>query len=226
MYVPVAINMVATLSSVSLFLRWGAFGTVNSFFKRYFDDLMLVIGVAFFALTITFAGLQAHHISDSLFLGLVTVLCGVCCLVVCSVAFLISGFRFVKHLRESASIDDNRLRSIGKAVRWITISGVCLFVQIAGFIMLSQASLYYAPMGQFASFALIFYGMSLSAVSQALAFRPITDSHRKLALKLAGLARGSTQAQSGRRRLSLRRLTRLRSQSELQLHPRAQMIDG
>eukprot|EP00300_Choanocystis_sp_HF-7_P011674 c17567_g1_i4.p1 GENE.c17567_g1_i4~~c17567_g1_i4.p1 ORF type:complete len:488 (-),score=93.74 c17567_g1_i4:59-1522(-) len=223
-YIPIALNMLTTLMAASLFLRWGAFGVVDSFFKRHLDTILILAGTGFFILALILAIFQAHYVSDTFGLILVTVICGVICLAICSVAFIFSGIRFVRHLHESASFaseTSSRSNSIRKAVRWISVSGVCLLIQIAGFILPSQQTWFYMPRGQFVAFGLVFYGMSLAAVSQALAFRPYAESHRGVAAKLAEMTRASLSVPQ----ITVKRtLSRLRVAPEIQMQPMAHLV--
>ena len=54
-YIPFALNMMTTLVAVSLFLRWGAFGTKDTFFKRHLEAVLVVIALAFMTLAIIFS---------------------------------------------------------------------------------------------------------------------------------------------------------------------------
>ena len=52
--------MVTTLVSVALFLRWGAFGSVDTFWKRNLEKILLLTGVVFFVLSMLFAAFQVR----------------------------------------------------------------------------------------------------------------------------------------------------------------------
>ena len=46
-YIPFALNVMTKLVEVSLFHRWGAFGTKDTFFKRHLEAVLVAIALVF-----------------------------------------------------------------------------------------------------------------------------------------------------------------------------------
>eukprot|EP00300_Choanocystis_sp_HF-7_P034019 c4650_g1_i2.p1 GENE.c4650_g1_i2~~c4650_g1_i2.p1 ORF type:complete len:406 (+),score=84.69 c4650_g1_i2:172-1218(+) len=187
-----ALEIITSLISVILFLRWGAFGNVGSFCVRHFEAFVAAITAVYFVLTIVLAAFQAYNVADILVVAIITGCLSFLCLVGCSVAFIASGVRFINRLRLSLELGngDNatRMKSLRKAVRWLVFSGFCMLLQMVGLIVAAIPNVIYQPRGQFAVFALLYYGVTLSGISQALAFRPMQETHKSVAVKLLSLA--------------------------------------
>ena len=101
-----------------------------------------------------------------------------------SLAFIFAGMRFVGQLRReynrSCAANASRDRQVGKAVRWLIFSGMCLFVQLVGSALSVIPAFFYDPKGYFLIMGLLFYGSSLAGVSQAFSFRPMMSDSRGL----------------------------------------------
>eukprot|EP00300_Choanocystis_sp_HF-7_P012150 c1776_g1_i2.p1 GENE.c1776_g1_i2~~c1776_g1_i2.p1 ORF type:complete len:419 (+),score=73.21 c1776_g1_i2:61-1317(+) len=194
-YTPLSLATLPTLLSVSMFLRWGAFGERDTFIKRNLEKFLAFLGGVNIVLTLVFATLLGALVTDSMLWIAMTV--EVITVIGCVIAFFSSGRRFIKRLKTSTEMSSKdpkvskTTKSLHKAVRWILISGVCLCAQVIG-TALAITDLVYLPVGHFAVVVTISGAMSLTGVSHALAFRPMAESHRTVAVKLLHIAKLSS----------------------------------
>eukprot|EP00300_Choanocystis_sp_HF-7_P001155 c10938_g1_i2.p1 GENE.c10938_g1_i2~~c10938_g1_i2.p1 ORF type:complete len:308 (+),score=63.14 c10938_g1_i2:803-1726(+) len=172
-YVSLGLNLMPTLLAVSLFLRWGAFGK-PSWVKRHLEKFLVFAGVMFFFLTIVLATFEANFLAQVELVVTLASAFGLICLSAASLAFIIAGTRFTRSLQASKVLGNNadRNRSRHKAVIWITWSGVAHLLQIIGSAIAVFPEISFSPPGYFLLYALIFYGMSLAALFEAIAFVP------------------------------------------------------
>eukprot|EP00300_Choanocystis_sp_HF-7_P041262 c7956_g1_i1.p1 GENE.c7956_g1_i1~~c7956_g1_i1.p1 ORF type:complete len:467 (+),score=87.69 c7956_g1_i1:17-1417(+) len=186
-YLCIALDVSTTLLSVSLFLRWGAFGTQTTWYTKHLNHFLLGFGILFIGASMTFATLQAFYITDQFRMVQFATLVAVICFTICSGVFITSGLRFVSQLKLASELVVNggrRAHALRKAVRWIVVSGCCLVLQIVGSGLAVSPDMLYRPKGHFVVFALIFYGMSLAGVSQAMAFRPVEGNRLSVVVRV------------------------------------------
>eukprot|EP00300_Choanocystis_sp_HF-7_P041462 c8200_g1_i2.p1 GENE.c8200_g1_i2~~c8200_g1_i2.p1 ORF type:complete len:457 (+),score=108.30 c8200_g1_i2:37-1407(+) len=182
-YMPFAFDMLTTLVAVALFLRWGAFGTTDSFLKRHLDGLLLAVAFLYFLLFVLLAIFHAYHVSNLVAVVLFAALFEMLCLAVIGFVFVFVGIRFIGQLRESIEIagSQSRSKSLRKATRWIILSGVALLLQIVGSALGGSYSVVYSARGHFVVFAFFMSGGSLTGLAHSLALRPISaDTRPKL----------------------------------------------
>eukprot|EP00300_Choanocystis_sp_HF-7_P020446 c20594_g1_i1.p1 GENE.c20594_g1_i1~~c20594_g1_i1.p1 ORF type:complete len:425 (+),score=87.46 c20594_g1_i1:144-1418(+) len=167
-------DMLTTMIAVSLFLRWGAFGTSKTWFKRHLEKILVCVGLLNVISAHVLGWAQAYvsnSVVTAIFVSSVIVALS---LIVCGVAFVVSGWRFVKLMQASIQLHNNQqnVKRMRKAVLWIVCSGFFLLVQLIGTVLAAATSLFYDLHGHFATFFLIFLGLTCSGVAQAFAFRP------------------------------------------------------
>eukprot|EP00300_Choanocystis_sp_HF-7_P010545 c17004_g1_i1.p1 GENE.c17004_g1_i1~~c17004_g1_i1.p1 ORF type:complete len:375 (+),score=65.69 c17004_g1_i1:492-1616(+) len=179
-YSSLVCDMAGTLIAVSLFVRWGAFGQKRSCFMRHFDFLLVIGAIGFAISTFVFASFQAYFFGNIDAIVIVYAMFGLVSFVGGAITFLIAGHRFVKSLKGDPRVvdgikDPRRARALTKAVRWISASGVSLLIQVLGAGLASGGDILLSPPGNYAVFALLFYGMSLTGLAHSFAFRPMHD---------------------------------------------------
>eukprot|EP00300_Choanocystis_sp_HF-7_P006297 c14611_g1_i1.p1 GENE.c14611_g1_i1~~c14611_g1_i1.p1 ORF type:complete len:476 (-),score=109.41 c14611_g1_i1:80-1471(-) len=179
LFTAIGLDVLTTLVAVCLFLRWGAFGLANNCLKKHLEKVLAVIGATCFLAAIVFAYVLGSFETANIAAGVSMVaIVTIVLLSMSGLAFVIAGIRFVRQLHLAVaenSTNHARNKSMQKAVRWIIASGCFNLLEVIGTVFVVTPIFAY-PRGYFVIGVFIYYGMSLSGLSHALAFRPIAES--------------------------------------------------
>eukprot|EP00300_Choanocystis_sp_HF-7_P043099 c9723_g1_i1.p1 GENE.c9723_g1_i1~~c9723_g1_i1.p1 ORF type:complete len:300 (-),score=63.92 c9723_g1_i1:28-927(-) len=183
MYVTLSLNLLPTLMGVSLFLRWGAFGERKTWFKKHLEVFLALAGLIFFALSLVLATFEANFYTRIELVVTVASGFGIICLLASAIAFLVAGTRFIMLLHHSVKMAPSNIernKSYKKAVKWITMSGVAQLLQVIGSGSAASVDMSYNPSNLLVVYFLMFYGMSFSALFEAIAFVPMKRGTSKI----------------------------------------------
>eukprot|EP00300_Choanocystis_sp_HF-7_P001845 c11469_g1_i1.p1 GENE.c11469_g1_i1~~c11469_g1_i1.p1 ORF type:complete len:294 (+),score=65.43 c11469_g1_i1:182-1063(+) len=172
LYSGITPDILTTLVCVSLFLRWGAFGSNRSWLRRHCDRLLVALGVLLIAMMLAFCIVQTTFAANSLQLLLGYSVIALLIILVSSALFIFAGIRFIRQLKQAATMDPTRIRSLNKATHWITISGFFLAIQVIGHAMSSNQTFLFSPAGAFTTTGIVGLSTSLTSLAHAFAFRP------------------------------------------------------
>eukprot|EP00298_Acanthocystis_sp_HF-20_P014468 c20781_g1_i1.p1 GENE.c20781_g1_i1~~c20781_g1_i1.p1 ORF type:complete len:492 (-),score=146.18 c20781_g1_i1:170-1645(-) len=176
MTITIPIQLMVTIISTILFLKWGAFGTLTEKAVGRIEISLLSVGILAFLLRIAGVYTQFYDRTRDTMITTVNSSITLIVFVFSALAFFTYGIRFVRllstHVDKKRKTLSSKEKFIKKAVIWIIISGFFQLMEISFGAMLLKSEFIWTPNGWFISWTVGFLSLSLDAITCVQAFSP------------------------------------------------------